>query len=281
MISIDKECEAVSRLFSKKSIRAKYPVYVKSENPIFKKKGTSYDLKNLREYQPFDDLRQIDWKLYGRSDRFYIKEFFEEENERFYLLVDTSASLNIFDLDYYRTFIASIAYIFLKLHFTINLVAFNYRVLETCMNVKDQKNISRVLGFLDSLDFSERTDLVSVLKTVGSRYKPGTILLFSDLFDRNLDPETLSLFRRSFVLHFYTAIERLDLPYAEIEIEDRELQKRLLLSHNPLTHRRLLRLEQEFLERFERRIRNYHYYRIEGTAQRVPFYWRVLESLYV
>ena len=281
MISIDKECETVSRLFSKKSIRAKYPVYVKSENPIFKKKGTSYDLKNLREYQPFDDLRQIDWKLYGRSDRFYIKEFFEEENERFYLLVDTSASLNIFDLDYYRTFIASIAYIFLKLHLTINLVAFNYRVLETCMNVKDQKNISRVLGFLDRLDFSERTDLVSVLKTVGSRYKPGTILLFSDLFDRNLDPETLSLFRRSFVLHFYTAIERLDLPYSEIEIEDRELQKHLLLSYNPLTRRRLLRLEQEFLERFERRIKNYHYYRIESTAERVPFYWRVLESLYV
>jgi len=77
MITIDKECQAVSRLFSKKSVRAKYPVYVKSENPIFKKKGSSYNLKNLREYQPFDDLRQIDWKLYGRTDRFYVKEFFE------------------------------------------------------------------------------------------------------------------------------------------------------------------------------------------------------------
>ncbi len=280
MISIDKECQTVCRLFSKKSIRAKYPVYVKSENPIFKKKGTSYDLKNLREYQPFDDLRQIDWKLYGRTDRYYIKEFFEEENERFYLLVDTSASLNIFDLQYYRTFIASIAYILLKLRFTINLVAFNYRVQETCMNVKDEKNISRVLDFLGRLEFAERTDLVSVLKSVGNRYKPSTILLFSDLFDRNLSPETLSLFRRCFMLHFYTAIERLNLPYSEIEIEDRELQKTLLLSYNPLTRRRMLRLEQEFLSRFERRTRNYHYYRIEATADRVPFYWQLLESLY-
>ena len=281
MIGIDKECEAVSRLFSKKSIRAKYPVYVKSENPIFKKKGTSYDLKNLREYQPFDDLRQIDWKLYGRSDRFYVKEFFEEENERFYLLVDTSASLNIFDLDYYRTFIASIAYIFLKLHFTINLVAFNYRVLETCTNVKDEKNVSRILDFLGRLEFRERTDLASVLRSVGSRYKPSTILLFSDLFDRRLTPDTLSLFRRCFMLHFHTPFEGLELPYTEVEIRDEELQKTLLLSHNPLTRRRLLRLEQEFLSRFERRRRNYHYYRIERTAERVPFYWQLLESIYV
>jgi hypothetical protein len=280
MIAIDKECEAVSRLFAKKSIRAKYPVYVKSENPIFKKKGTSYDLKNLREYQPFDDLRQIDWKLFGRSDRYYIKEFFEEENERFYLLVDTSASLSIFDLDYYRTFIASIAYIFLKLRFTINLVAFTDRVLETCMNVKEAKNISRVLDFLGRLNFGERTDLVSVLKSVGSRYKPSTILLFSDLFDGNLKPDTLSLFRRCFLLHFHTPIENLDLPYAEIEVDDLELKKRLVLSNNPLTHRRLLNLEREFLSRFEGRARNFHYYRIHSTDDRVPFYWRVLESLY-
>jgi len=281
MIAVDKECEAVSRLFSKKSIRSKYPVYVKSENPIFKKKGTSYDLKNLREYQPYDDLRQIDWKLYGRTDRYYIKEFFEEENERFYLLVDTSASLNIFDLDYYRSFIASIAYIFLKLHFTINLVSFNHRLVETCMNVKDERNISRVIAFLERLDFAQETDLVSVLKSVGSRYKPSTILLFSDLFDRKLHPDTLSLFRRCFVLHFYTSIEELDLPFAELEIEDRELEKRLLLSYNPLNRRRILHLEQEFLSRFDRRIKDYHYYRITASADRVPFYWQLLESLYV
>jgi uncharacterized protein (DUF58 family) len=280
MISVDKECQAVSRLFSKKSIRAKYPVFVKSENPIFKRKGTSYDLKNLREYQPFDDLRRIDWKLYGRSDRFYIKEFFEEENERLFLLVDTSASLNIFDLDYYRTFIASVAFIFLKLHFTINLVAFNVRVLDTCMNVKDEKNISRVIDFLSRLEFSEQTDVVSVLKSLGSRYQPSTILLFSDLFDRNLKRDTLALFRRCFVLHFHTPLEELGLPYTEVEIEDEELRQILLLSYNPFIRRRMLNREREFLSRFERRARGYRYFRIRRTAERVPFYWQLLESLY-
>ena len=75
MIVTDKECDAIATLFSKKSVRSKFPVYVKSENPMFKRKGSSFNLKNLREYHPFDDLRQIDWKLYGRTDRFFIKEF--------------------------------------------------------------------------------------------------------------------------------------------------------------------------------------------------------------
>jgi uncharacterized protein (DUF58 family) len=280
MITIDKECAAVSRLFSKKSVRAKYPVFVKSENPIFKKRGTSFNLKNLREYQPFDDLRQIDWKLYGRTDRFYIKEFYEEENERFYLLIDTSASVGIFNLDYYLTFIASLAYIFLRLHFTINLVAVNHRLQEICLNVKDERNVSRIIGFLERLQFGERTDLAAVLKAVRARYKPSTVFLFSDLFDRNLVPENLTLFRRSFLIHFNTSLEEFALDYGETEIEDKELEKRLLLSYNALNRRKLLNLEREFLARFQRKSKSYHYYRIERSAERVPFYWRILESLY-
>ena len=280
MITIDKECDAVSRLFSKKSVRAKYPVYVKSENPIFKKKGSSFNLKSLREYHPFDDLRQIDWKLYGRTDRFYIKEFYEEENERLFLLIDTSASLNIFDIDYYRNFIASLAYIFLKLRFTISLVAFNYRLTDTCLNVKDEKNIFRVIGFLERIRFEDRTDLASIFKALSIRYKPSTVFLFSDLFDSNIYPERLSLFRRSFLMHFHTSIAEFRLDYAETEVEDRELNKKLLISYNALNHRKLLQMERDFLSRFDRKSKSYHYYRIGRHSERVPFYWQTLEALY-
>jgi len=280
MIPIDRECDAVCRLFSKKSVRAKYPVYVKSENPIFKKKGSSFNLKSLREYHPFDDLRQIDWKLYGRTDRFYIKEFYEEENERLFLLIDTSASLAVFDLDYYRTFIASLAYIFLKLRFTISLVAFHHRITETCLNLKGEKSISQVIGFLERVRFEDRTDLVSVFKAVSNRYKPSTIFLFSDLFDRGIHPESLSLFRRSFLMHFHTSLAEFRLDYAETEVEDRELNRKLLLSYNALNQRRLLQMERDFLSRFERKSKRYHYYRINRHNERVPFYWQSLEMLY-
>jgi uncharacterized protein (DUF58 family) len=280
MIQIDPECEAVARLFSKRSIRAKYPVYVRSENPIFKRKGSSFDLKNVREYQPFDDLRQIDWKLYGRTDRFYIKEFYEEENERFYLLLDASASMSVFDPEVYRTFAASLAYIFLKLHFSLSLISFDHRLLDTCLNVKEEKNIHRVLGFLEALRFTGGTDLPSVLRSVRGRYRPNTVFLFSDLLDGRLNAESFARFRRSFLLHLYSPFEEQGPESADIEVEDPELRKKLLLSYNALNQRRIRALEREFLGRFERQGRGYHYARLQRGSERVPVYWRVLESLY-
>ena len=280
MIVIDKECESVSRLFAKKSLRLKVPVGVKSENPIFRRKGSSFNLKSLREYQPFDDLRQIDWKLYGRTDRYYIKEFYEEENERFFLLVDSSASIPVFGTDYYLCFVASLAFIFLKLHFTLNMLSFTHRLESSCLNIKEHRAIPRVLGFLDSLDFGGRTDLVQVVQSVRERYQPTTLFLFSDLFDHRLTVEHLRGFRRVFLLHFFTPFSSFSLHHAEIEVEDRETRQRLLLPNNPVARREIQTLERRFLGQFLKARRGYHYLQLERTKERVPFYWRILETLY-
>src|SRR5690606_3687214 len=56
-------------------------------------RGFSVEFAEHRMYQPGDDLRYVDWRMYGRSDRYYIKQFEEEKNLRCYLLVDTSASM--------------------------------------------------------------------------------------------------------------------------------------------------------------------------------------------
>jgi len=280
MIAVDRECEAVSRLFAKKSVRLQVPVQVKSDNPVFRRKGSSFDLKSLREYQPFDDLRQIDWKLYGRTDRYYIKEFYEEENERFYLLVDTSASLPVFGTGYYLAFIASLACIFLKLHFTINLIAFTHRLEASCLNIKEKRGIPRALGFLERLAFTRGTDLVSVLKAVRDRHRPTTLFLFTDLFDRRLALRHLAPFHRVFLLHFHTPFSSLALEQAEVEVQDPESGERLMLPNNPLARRSIQEKESEFLERFPAARPGYHYLRLERTMARVPFYWRILESLY-
>jgi hypothetical protein len=280
MILIDKECEAVSRLFAKKSVRLKIPVGVKSENPIFRRKGSSFNLKNLREYQPFDDLRQIDWKLFGRTDRYYIKEFYEEENERFFLLVDSSASVPIFGTEYYLSFVASLAFIFLRLHFNLNLVSFTHRLEASCLNVKEHRSIPRVLAFLDHLDFGGGTDLVQVIQSVRERYQPTTLFLFSDLFDRRITLQHLRGFRRVFLVHFFTPFSSFSLRQSEIEVEDRETRQRLLVPNNPVTRREVNNREQKFLGQFSRSRRGYHYLQLEKAMDRVPFYWRVLEALY-
>jgi uncharacterized protein (DUF58 family) len=280
MIVVDPECAAVSRLFAKKSLRFKAPVGLKSENPIFRRKGSSFNLKSLREYQSFDDLRKIDWKLYGRTDRYYIKEFFEEENERFFLAVDSSASLSVFDLDIYRRFIASLAFIFLELSFSIDLAAFTHRLEQSCLNLKHRRDLPRVLGFLDHLSFSGGTDLVPVLKAVRDRYRPTTLFLFSDLFDPRLEPRHLRPFRRVFLLHFHTPFAGLPLRFTEVEVRDPESGRSLLVSHNPSSRRRILGAEQEFMARFSGALGGCHYLRLERDTRRVALYWRILETLY-
>lgn len=281
MIAVDRECEAVCRLFAKKSVRRQVPVQVKSDNPVFRRKGSSFNLKNLREYQPCDDLRQIDWKLHGRTDRYYIKEFYEEENERLFLLVDTSASLPLFGTEYYRTFIASLAYILLHLGFTINLIAFTRRLESSCLNIKERRGIPRALSFLQQLHFAGGTDLVPVLRSVRDRHRPTTLFLFSDLFDRQLTVRQLEPFRRVFLIHFYTPFSSLSVKQAEVEVRDPESGERLLLPFNPLARRFIQDLERGFLERFTgARAGGYRYFQLESVMKRVPFYWRILEALY-
>src|SRR4030095_8653983 len=56
-------------------------------------RGFSAEFAELRAYQSGDDLRYIDWRMYGRSDRYYVKQFEEETNLRAYLLLDISASM--------------------------------------------------------------------------------------------------------------------------------------------------------------------------------------------
>jgi len=280
MIDIDRECDTIAGLFARRSVKSKLPVRTRSENPIFRRKGQSFNLKNVREYQPFDDLRQIDWKLYGRTDRYYIKEFYEEENAGMLFLIDRSASLSFFDTDTYRRFIASLAYIFLKLHFTIHLVSFSQRLEEVSRNIKEAKNIHRVLSFLENLTFTGPTDLVPVLKTVRQRWGPSTVLLFSDFFDRGYRSALKVPFRRSFMIHFFTSLSEISPGYGELEILDEEQKKRLVLAFNRSNAGRIREREERFLNTLASRRKNCHYYRLTRVEERTPFYWQILEDLY-
>lgn len=286
MTLIDRECDAVCRLFSRKAVRLQAPTPASNENPIFRRsrsargQGSSFDLRNMREYQPCDDLRRIDWKLYGRTDRHYIKEFYEEENERFLLLVDTSASVPIFGTEYYLRFIASLAYIFLKLHLSVSLLAFSDRLGPSCLNLREQRSVPRMLGFLQTLRFAGPTDLVRALQAARERHRPTTLFLFSDLFDPGLGARHLRGFRRLFLAHCHTSYLSFPLPEGEVEIQDPESGRRLLLPNNPAVREQVRRTEQAFLQPFTRPRRGYHYLRLEKTMPRVPHYWRVLEALY-
>jgi len=96
-------------------------------------RGYSVEFAEHREYTPGDEIRHIDWKAYGKFDRYFIKEYEEETNLRAYLLVDASASMDygsagLSKFDYSCYLAASLAYLMLHQWDAVGLVTFNAQV---------------------------------------------------------------------------------------------------------------------------------------------------------
>jgi len=93
-------------------------------------KGFNVEFSEYRQYVPGDPLKDIDWKVYGRTDKFYIKEHEEETNLSGYLVMDTSGSMSykgqgsLSKIDYASTLAASLAYLMLKQQDSVGLVTF-------------------------------------------------------------------------------------------------------------------------------------------------------------
>ena len=97
--------------------------------------GFSVEFSEYRQYTPGDDPRYLDWKLYARSDRYYIKRFEDETNLRFYLLVDMSRSMGFGSIEYTkaeyaRTVAATLAYFLSTQHDAVGLVTFDEAISE-------------------------------------------------------------------------------------------------------------------------------------------------------
>src|SRR5436309_10705779 len=96
-------------------------------------KGFSVEFEEHWEYSPGDEIRRIDWKVLGKFDRYFIKEYEDETNLRAYLLLDTSGSMDyacngVTKFDYVRTLAASLGYLILKQNDAAALVTFSNRI---------------------------------------------------------------------------------------------------------------------------------------------------------
>ena len=98
-------------------------------------KGASVEFVEHRKYYPGDEIRHIDWRAYGKTGRYYIKEFEDETNLRCYLFVDCSGSMAYGDstlskFDYARQLTAALGYLLLSQQDGVGLVAFDTKVRE-------------------------------------------------------------------------------------------------------------------------------------------------------
>jgi uncharacterized protein (DUF58 family) len=154
--------------------------------------GFSVEFAEHRQYMPGDPLKNIDWKVYAKSDRFYVKEFEEETNLKAYLLIDTSASMGytssekkrINKLDYCAHLAASLSFLMLKQRDSVGLVGFDQKIHTYVPPRSIAAHLHIVLQHLDSLKAAEETNVSDTLHEMAERIKRrGLIIIMSDLFD--------------------------------------------------------------------------------------------------
>lgn len=152
--------------------------------------GFSVEFAEHRQYAPGDDLKHIDWKVFGRSDRLYIKEYELETNLRSHILLDTSESMdygsgNSSKLELACYVAASMAYLILRQQDSVGITCFHKDLHTRIPSSSSMGHMRAVLGTLASSKAEQTTDLGLVLNTLAEQIsRRGMIVVISDLFDR-------------------------------------------------------------------------------------------------
>jgi len=155
--------------------------------------GFSVEFAEYRQYNPGDPPKSIDWKVYARTDRYYVKEFEEETNLRSYILLDKSASMGfshdkrLSKLEYGRFFAAALAYLMVQQKDAVGLLTFDEKVDTIIPASMTRIQLTELLKTLDRLQNAGLTKIDSTFKGLAEKIKRrGLIILISDLLD---DPE--------------------------------------------------------------------------------------------
>jgi uncharacterized protein (DUF58 family) len=157
-------------------------------------KGFSVEFAEYRQYIHGDDISTIDWKVYARSDRYYVKKFEEETNLDCHLLLDVSGSMaygsrGLTKLEYGSYLAASIAYLVNRQRDAVGLMTFDERVVNMLPASARPGHLRALLVTLERLRLGTKTDVSKPLHQLAdSLSKRGMVVLISDLLD---DPEAV------------------------------------------------------------------------------------------
>jgi len=221
--------------------------------------GFSVEFSSYRKYSPGDNLRFVDWKLFGRTDRHYVKQFEENTNLNAYLLLDKSGSMIVEDegtgitkLRYSSCLAAALAYLMLKQRDAVGLAAFNSEGVDYIPPTAKHIQLGYILRQLEALEATGQTDFSTGLNQVASHInRRGLIVLITDLLT---EPDeilkVLKYFRYKkhevIVFHVMTKLE-LEFPLNEqYEFIDAETGQKLVTSARMVRKEYLEALEAHF-----------------------------------
>jgi uncharacterized protein (DUF58 family) len=186
-------------------------------------KGFSVEFAEHRQYYPGDEIRHIDWRAYGKTDRYYIKEYEEETNLRAHLLVDASGSMayrgkHHGKFEYAQYIAASLSYLMLHQRDAVGLVTHDTRLRQWIKPKANTKHLLHLLTTLQNTEPGGETALAPLWHDLaGQLPRRGFIVVLSDCFDQ-VDALVRALRhfrhkRHEILLFHIIAPEELDFPF--------------------------------------------------------------------
>ena len=152
--------------------------------------GFSVEFAEHREYVPGDDIRHVDWKVWSKTDKLYLKQYEEETNLLLYLLLDTSESMayasgnNVSKLRYAQFVAAALGYMVLQQQDSVGLALFDDMVRRYLKPAGQPSHLKELIHLMDQAPARQKSDMSIVFHDLAERFKKrGVVAIFSDLFD--------------------------------------------------------------------------------------------------
>jgi len=152
-------------------------------------RGFNIEFAEYRDYTPGDDLRRLDWRVFARSDRHYIKQYEEESNVRVTFVMDASASMNyrgsapLSKFDYASTLVVSLAMLLVRQQDPVGLVLFDEAAGAILPPAATQSQVVVMSGLLERCQPARKTELGGLLRSLtGQLRRRSLLVIVSDLF---------------------------------------------------------------------------------------------------
>jgi len=229
--------------------------------------GFSVEFTEHRQYMPGDEIKHIDWKAYGKTDRFYIKQFEEETNLKSYLIVDKSRSMdyaskgNIKKFEYASYIAAALSFLMIEQRDAVGLILFDEQIRTSLPPRATRSYLKEILKELESAQPANKTGTSASLNLIAEQIKRrGLVIVLSDLFDK---PESVMTALKHFrhkghevvVMQILDPLERSFAFDGDAIFKDLETQEELMTQpwHIQKAYKQSM---QEFLDFYKRQCRN-------------------------
>jgi uncharacterized protein (DUF58 family) len=152
--------------------------------------GFSVEFSEHRPYMQGDNLRDVDWKVYGKTERYVIKQYEEETNLKSYVLLDTSRSMsyasqgNVSKLEYASALVAALSYMMIKQQDAVGLSLYSEKINKYLPPKSTRSYLQEILKNIASVSASDKTNTSSCLNEIAEKIKRrGLVIVVSDFFD--------------------------------------------------------------------------------------------------